>query len=206
MKQEDFDQVKKLLGENGFDITMFSPHDTVFQISKKDPWEGVEFAEYFHFPMKGLTHFKIEKSDEQYLYMTDGSELFKDNCKPSTEQAYVEQLKAKFKELFGVINHLDQFEIDNCSPTSANSSNLAWQYFKEVDILQHYGATVYQQGKWAKRVKERVRVDYLNHTYIWNERLSFDFKPKNIKMKLGLGNDIGQFLASKLEEYLNSEK
>lgn len=212
MKKEDFERLKAVCEKEGFEC--FEPSniqdEPIFLIrKKKDIWDGVEFSEYIHSPMKNLSHFKIVRSDEQWLYMSDGSELFKHNCKPSTEQAYIEQLKKEAHERFGEIQGGDRFDFtevgfpsDKSRAVKIGYSNEKWEYDKELDRLYLHGFSIYQQGKWATRVKERVEVEYemastsgknyLNLSY----KVSRDIKGKEI-------TEIALFLASQLEAYLN---
>lgn len=199
MKTEDFERLKAKLGDE-FDVTIESMNEAIISVKKKDIWDGVEFAEYIHSPMKNLSHFKIVRSDEQWLYMSDGSELFKHNCKPSTEQAYIEQLKKEAFERFGEIKDGDRFvfpEFLKVMIYEIDSPSVV-QYIKQSDQLLISGYPVYSKGKWATRAKERVYVTHELKNYFCDSLI--------VKFSTGYvenPNDIAKFLASQLEAYLN---
>ena len=161
MKTEDFERLKQICEKEGFWIMRNHNSGSAIVDVKKDPWEGVEFAEYL-FPWPDQRdHFKVKQITEKMVIATDGTEMFKDNCKPSTQDAYEEQLKRIAKEKFGDIKEGDRFD---CSPLGYNpnasiilSDIPNWEYNKKIDEFCLDGFPFYKQGKWAERVKETYK-------------------------------------------------
>lgn len=205
MKQEDFERLKAVCEKEGFEIGGYTPSSRVFVIDKKDIWDGVEFLSVNGFDKI----YKIKGISNDVIFVEPDMCFTKSVCKPSTEQAYIEQLKNECFERFGIIKDADKFIIEGCSPTSALPFEKDWIYFKEVDILQHYGATIYQQGKWATKLPERVEVKLTGHPTWTNNKsdgyyFCFHFKTINGGENLET-HKAGQFLASCLEKYINGE-
>ena len=161
MKTEDFERLKKLCDENGFELVTESPdeNDKFFVVKKKDIWGGVEFVEHINsgkiFRPMSIRSFIIDLNEEIGFKKTD--------CKPSTEQAYIEQLKKDAFKMFGEIKEGDRFDrtnIDKNWEPIWHVSSLDLNYDKELDRLYIGNLAIYQQGKWAERVKERVWVSH----------------------------------------------
>lgn len=194
----------------------------------KDEWEGVEFAECINPNLygfkKGMIYKFIEgKSiDEHSCFINDlgiegsakGNPSGPRNCfKPSTESAYVEQLKAKAKELYGEIKDGDRFDRSDLGRADRSGigvisgwfSTKGFQYYKDEDYLSFNGTLIYRKGKWAKRVKERVIIDpkdILTQSSPMEYGTEFRFAVSNRHLEDLEG--FKKFLASKLEEYLNN--
>lgn len=183
MKTEDFKRLKAKLGDEFTAEYRVEKDKVMVLVTKKDEWEGVEFVELHS---GGI--YKILSSNPEYTFQinVNGNELTypKNSFKPSTQQAYVEQLKKTAFDKFGEIKEGDRFI-----------------YIKEADILFHNELVIYKQGKWAERVKERVKVDFLNKKE-FGHRLDLHFQ---LSDKLTLDYEGCQFLASQLEKYLNGE-
>lgn len=177
MKSEDFERLKAVCEKEGFEIGFKYDESTYTVKLKKDEWEGVEFAESL---INGLiVNLPIHKSS---------SHLFK----PSTEQAYVDQLKAKAFELYGEIKEGDRFTDWDGNNFCINT--LGFQYHKKYDALWFGAWIIYLEGKWAKKI-EKVTVlwkdtsrNYISFSY-YNSDTNF------IKR--------GPELAEVLEKYLN---
>ena len=193
----DFEKLKKLCDENGFELITESPdeNDKFFVVKKKDIWEGVEFC-------KVAKIHKVYRIDADKIYFANNRTetwALKEKCTPSTEQAYVEQLKKEVFERFGEIKEGDRFDrsnIDRSWEPIWDVSCLDLNYDKDLDRLYIGNLGIYQQGKWAERVKERVKVDPSNVRDVLNKLQDCveDDKDKFIK-----------FLAEQLEKYLNNE-
>ena len=208
MKNEDFDRLKKLCDENGFEMSYDHKDCETFNIStKKDIWEGVEFAE--DLTVSGIVKITPEMG---FIKDSEGTYIFKKLYKPSTEQAYVEQLKAKAFELYGEIKDGDRFD---CSVLGLGNSLIImkqgdcnFEYFKETEDFRKGGFILYRNGKWAKKVPKRIEVEFhriecsdSGMTLRFNGKgNSFISLTENYK-----GGDLGRFLAKKLEKYLNGE-
>lgn len=217
----DFEKLKKLCDENGFQLITESPdeNDKFFVVKKKDEWEGVEFI---HATDTGNIYKIVSNDYENFSYYLrhcnkDGELKFftKNVFKPSTEQAYVEQLKKEAFERFGEIKAGDRF-IEAGGETWAVRSkfkecgNQEWDYRKESDVLFHYAVLIYKQGKWAERVKERITVEFEEVTGSWDNYylVCFDFtlnKKFDDLDKNGLLEKAGEYLKEQLEKYLNNE-
>lgn len=110
------------------------------------------------------------------------------------EQAYVEQLKKEAFERFGEIKDGEKFK--DWDGTVFEIDETGFLYSKRNDQLRFGGWIIYQQGKWAERVKERAKVEWntVNDTII-----SFRYSGSiNLIRKM-------PELASHLEKYLNNE-
>ena len=209
----DFEKLKKLCDENGFELITESPYenDKFFVVKKKDIWEGVEFAECIQSTSPCFISGKI--------YLVDLNKIrvdYRKYFKPSTEQAYIEQLKKEAFERFGEITEGDEFvEADGnkwmiTKRGFKKCGNSEWHYIKENDILFHYALLIYQQGKWAERVKESITVEFEEVTGSWDNYylVCFDFtlnKKFDDLDKNGLLEKAGEYLKEQLEKYLNNE-
>lgn len=182
MKKEDFERLKAVCEKEGFEITGMDSPD-IWHITKKDPWDGVEFVlDTFNGNILRVDSLKLKPSPMVF--------------KASTEQAYIAQLEKEAFERFGEIREGDRFDryFKNYNGEGTAVSGHSTIYFREGDEFHVGGICIYQSGKWATRVKERVRVD-----------------PKSadsIRKALHKGfdtdyNEFREFLASQLEEYLN---
>jgi hypothetical protein len=181
MKVEDFERLKAVCEKEGFDVLNLTHDDNekyVLVKKAKDEWEGVEFAESL---INGLiVNLPLNKSS---------SHLFK----PSTEQAYVDQLKAKAFELYGEIKEGDRFTDWNGDEFCIDT--LGFQYRKKYDALRFGDWIIYSEGKWAKKI-EKVTVEWVT--------TSCD----TIRFNYGNAKDVdlvksGPELAKLIEEYLN---
>jgi hypothetical protein len=228
MKQTDIDRLREICEKEGFEVSESHGSD-LFQISKKDPWEGVEFEECVISDALGrYTPGQIYpgKIDGDYFYTMFDNNKFsngrnKSHFKPSTEAAYVSQLKEKAKELYGEICDGDRFErewepeIDRRRIFAIGDKDYykdGFSYAKDIDMFMFNGHSIYKQGKWAKKI-ERVRVGMSWDTFKDNKvfihfhkdtgnpneigtPLLFEDNPKKVK-------EIGDYLAKCLEDKLN---
>lgn len=242
MKREDFERLKAVCKKEGYLIRNEDPWDgSTFVITKKESWEGVEFAECVDDIggkpniIKGRIYKIVKGNNIDCLYFIinesgkeDGWSDNRSHFKPSTESAYVEQLKKEAFERFGDIKEGDRFDRTSINlslftgqiPYNQHFKGVGFKYFKINDSLEFAGIKIYQQGKWAERVKERVEVDF-----IWSERkllgekmvvVGFHDKKKYesdemIVESVFVGKkdkeiaEIFTFLAEQLEKYLNNE-
>jgi hypothetical protein len=142
-----------------------------------------------------------------------GKWIYKRDATPSTEQAYIEQLKMIAKEEFGEIKVGDRF---NCnilsnlwsSEVTIESCDIAdnWCYYKESDRLLHKGVLIYQQGKWATKLPERVKVIF-SESYMNVTEFRIEWFLRNAEKLYNKENSdkISEYLSLKLDEYLNNE-
>lgn len=203
-----------------------------FIISEKDIWEGVEFVECItdrssNFK-KGKIYRRVDEVDfnEPYSVWSEDS-VYEDyrkcstygiggnkkHFKPSNESAYVEQLKveALSKDVL-VIGSLD---ISMMHGGELEDKSTVFKYRKDTDTLYWFGCPIYQSGKWAKKLPERVEVEGISNRGCntsddkldWN--YSFDFNLKgydtNNHGAEKMHCEVLPFLASQLEKYLNGE-
>lgn len=225
MNKEDFERLKAVCEKEGFELLKSLPDkDTNFHIlavSKKDIWDGVEFAICQEVDS---TIRKIIKTDDKYggptLHFSNGDDFIRSYCKPSTESAYIEQLKKEAHERFGDIKEgvvIDNSMINSDYPKESKIYGNNFYYEKEEDRLlvgsKDIRTCIYQQGKWATRMKERVEVEFG-----WTEKKIALMKTpvalftnKSTKKSIFDGKtsneicDIFTFLAKQLEKYLNGE-
>lgn len=199
MKTEDFERLKAVCEKEGFTIESYSGGKTAI-IGVKDEWEGVEFVQ----EKDTLNIYKVRHFHDSQVWgfwvFSDVEWIWKDNCKPSTESAYVEQLKKEAFERFGEIKVGDMF-IGADREESRVLGNPSFHYWKITDHLNFGSVPIYFKGKWAERVKERVSVEFLNKNE-FGHRLDLHFQ---LSDKSTLDYEGCQFLAQQLEKYLNNE-
>lgn len=208
MKQNlDFTEIKEFCDKVGLNCQIID--EGVIITKPKDIWDGVEFAS------NGLKIHKIKKIDRVCVYWNTGGFNYIADCKPSTESAYVEQLKKEAFERFGEIKKGDRFkadwindDIDDYCKTS-NPNN--WTYIKNSDrffLAKNGGVPIYCEGKWATRVKERVKVVFFQDSLDEHNKIEewgYVFKIHNYRYGCEKSIESGQFLAQQLEKYLNGE-
>jgi len=174
MKEQEIEKLREKLGD-GFEVT--AGYNCAV-ITVKDIWKGVEFAECVEYHKGSRTGKEIIKGQiyrikdwfKRELVYCDGFEygwpvrFFK----PSIEAAYVEQLKAKAKELYGDIKDGDRFDRidmefeDNHRIGEVRLSVHGWDYYKSDDKLYFGTICIYQQGKWAKKIDEPIKVQFVS--------------------------------------------
>ena len=235
MKQQDLDRLKQICEKEGFQLIVDIHEDAkiIATIKKKNIWKNVEFAECVN--SNSLDYYKQGKvyrvevvGGKLTVFNADiGGKItgiidfdysvkknYGNTFKPSTEEAYVQQLKKEAFERFGEIKVGDKFEADwydNFHGVSCKESNPEnWTYAKHADTLYlafpgEGGAPIYWKGKWAKRVVEMIRVepdggnvDSGHFYFILSESAKDECK------KIGYW-EVNKYLAQKLEEYLNNE-
>jgi len=218
MKQSDFDRLKAVCEKEGFELCYEWPTegDRLFVVKKaKDIWEGVDFAECISWEgtlAKSGEIYRVNISDGT-IFMNNGHwhSMLINRFKPSTESAYIEQLKAEAFKRFAEIKEGDRFErdweINGERPYDigliGEYEEDGFNYRKSNDALMFRGTTIYLKGNWATRVKERVNVNVSDiMSCKVNTRTDFTF---SITTRCIDEFDFKKFLASKLEEYLNKE-
>lgn len=225
MKQDDFERLKAICEKEGFECSdVFSDGRVAIIEKKKDPWEGVEFVECLDYLDWGDGKFtkgkiypvkKISKTtltlrfDDNNNPINASSKKF---FKPSTETAYVEQLKKEAFERFGEIKEGDRVDFTNVGFPKQNHKEMElgggypdWKYLKESDKLLFYEWVIYQQGKWAERVNYRVSVEW-DGGNIQDKSFYFMYDKKTEEKLIQMSfSKAGEFLASQLEKYLNGE-
>ena len=223
MKNEDFDRLKKLCDENGFEMSYDHKDCETFNIStKKDIWEGVDFVECV-LNSESYTVGKIYPIDRKFLpkiktkhddFLNSYNGHSPSYLKPSTEQAYVDQLKAKAFELYGEIKIWDRFdrlEFPICSNgplpqtiiMDSLNCNPSFRYFKSTDSLEFDGYIIYQKGKWAKKAPKRIEVTLFNASLYLDHTLRFEFKVSSLNFDIT--DNLKKSITSHLEKYVNGE-
>jgi len=175
MKNEDFDRLKKLCDENGFNLLNESDkdNDKFFVVTKKkDIWEGVEYVEcilnsesytvgkIYPIDRKFLPKIKTKHDDFLNSYNGQGLSYFK----PSTEEAYIDQLKAKAFELYGEIKLGDKFdrsylEFNDIKEIKTLNGFDGFIYYKGKDGMDFNGSCIYKNGQWAKKLPSKIKID-----------------------------------------------
>jgi hypothetical protein len=219
MTKEKLERLKKVLSGTEFEKEASSIY---FRLaSSKDPWQGVEFVEYIgKLPcsfkegkiyllaqgrdINGIICIYNEGNTISSVY---GSEIW---FKPSTEEAYVNQLKAKAFELYGGIKDGDRFEEPNGRfNTYEDQVNpiKKWNYYKMDDELFYRGIFLYQKGQWAKKLPKRIEV-VSSCCSFENDKNNYVFNYKCKIVNADNGEDarnLGEFISEQLEKYLNDE-
>jgi len=117
---------------------------------------------------------------------------------PSTEQAYVEQRQNECFERFGLeidTSKIDDSNMDGGRIVFDKNKDAPFLYRKDTDTLYACGVPLYQAGKWAQKVKERVEVQWLSHS---NEVFGFQASRKITKAEIEGATKL-------IEKYLNGE-
>jgi hypothetical protein len=211
----------KLVIEFGQEVNQNWSEPTFTATNPKDEWEGVEFAECvlkslsytvgLIYPVKCKTITCIETKIDDFNNENSQDKMF---FKPSTESAYVEQLKAKAFELFGEIEEGDRFERgfeavrDKRNVFAIGDRKYTMNgffYKKEIDTLHFNGHSIYSKGKWAKRCKEKLSVTFDGGNV--SEASFFFILSNEAKEKLIKKGyyDAGICMSLELEKYLNDE-
>lgn len=204
MNKSDFDRLKAVCEKEGFIIDHFNG---LYAIKEKEYLGGVEFCRVIKEIGNNCKVGQICKLD---LLNDLGRNIWiKNNCiEPSTESEYIDQLKSDAFKRFGEINEGDRFErpeIKGAIRIVHKGDILEWDYIKADDQLFCYNAEIYSQGKWATRLPERVKVEFSDHIAVANcdfHTHSFDFFVHRSAPQFD-PEKVGEFLAQKLEEYLN---
>jgi hypothetical protein len=223
MKTEDFERLKELVEKEGFTLHANSSPDIGEMVTvilrKKDPWEGVEFV----MDAWGFI-FKIYKKEGERFYDCNGKWESISRCSPSTESAYIDQLKKEAFERFGQIKNGDKFKrgwLDERDtwPEIAEIDNTlrGFDYNKQHDQLNFRGTCIYEKGKWAKKVNRKIKVKHFDSkTYEINSFYGVEnYSPIEIGLSCffhihGIKEfdlyDVSKFLTEQLENYLNQNR
>ena len=178
MTNENLERLIKVLDGTQFEIE--NRADGYVWVSLKDPWEGVEFC-------------KSKSSDSIYLVNEVDTQ---NGYTPSTEEAYVNQLKAKAFELYGEIKEGDRFEDWEGNDFEIYSD--VFRYSKIDNRLFLDSWTIHEEGKWAKKLPKRIEVSILN-IIIEDNYQAFE-KCKSIGKEA-----IFDYMSKQLEKLLNDE-
>lgn len=204
MKTEDIKRLKEICKREGFKIQSFDNSDFIFEINKKDPWDGVEFA-------KGLVNieghleknrcFRVIKIAEKWndghkhvFFYQNGKENYThtSNVTPATESEYVEQLVLECDNRLGE-NYPDQLDYSELGIYPIEKKT-GFVYNKIHDSLHWCGVPVYCAGKWAK-VKENGCMSYpelSSKIYEWADQRGL-IKPDNHKNQaLKMVSEVGE--------------
>jgi hypothetical protein len=214
--EQRIEKLKKQAEKEGMKCEVVLSNPTFSAINTKDEWDFIELTEDGANFKKGQIFKVLDSHFSQFLGYGTSYKIIQTKehgiwvnhlmIKPSTEQAYVNQLKAKAFELFGEIKIGEKFNSPSVDGNYllSKSGNEEWDYIKKDDQLFYYDLELYRQGKWAKRVKERVKVDHVGVDYsTWSGNVFFGFSFKGSE-EIDKSK-VGKFLAEKLEEYLNKE-
>lgn len=222
MKKEDFQKLKAIVEDNGFVMLNESENENEkfgFIGLKKYPWEGVDFAECID--NRNSDYFDVGEIYPVEYYLDEclmpsfnntpcEMGVYKKHWKPSTEQAYIEQLKNECFERFGEIKRGELFDrghIDSMSdfPAIVKIYSTVFSYNKKYDILELGNSVIYEKGKWAKRVGY-VNVQFVDDSFDdFGDFEEHGFVFKIPKFKIKPEDKIGEYLAKKLEKYLNNQ-
>jgi hypothetical protein len=220
MKAEDLERLKEICVRAGFTIITGSilPKDSILvEVAKKDIWDGVEFAKCINngdsrcftvgriYPLLDVYEYELSfRLDDEGTRNGWDKEYFK----PSTEQAYIEQLKKEAYDRFGKIKKYDKFQCVNSDYVAEifiiDEDNVRFEYDKESDSLLFNGFLIYEKGKWSKKI-ERIKVkpdggniDSGHFYFVMNNTA------KDKCREIGCWN-VTEFLSSQLEQFLNEK-
>ena len=205
---EQIEKLKKQAEKEGMKCEVVLSSPTFSATNPKDEWEFAEATVTGTLIEKGKiykvlnqAHNCIDIFGETNRIEERISKIF---FKPSTEQAYIEQLKAKAMQLFGEIKEGDRFiDVERNIPLMVEHSISGFVYSKEIDALCIGGVLIYYKGKWAKRVKERVKVK--NWSYRTEEKKGKIYHELVFTAPIKkFSDDVHIFITKQLEEYLNS--
>ncbi len=217
MTEQEIEKLQEKLGSE-YSVKRLNGAITVELV---DIWDGVEFAIADH---NGVIYKidRFETSPMKKIWFSHGKFLFPEKCKPSTEAAYVEQLKDKAHKLYGEIKDGDRFELDNGIPNQyqfQGYGHSVFSYNREFDKLSFGGYTLYKQGKWANRLPEHVVVNVSSIRYL-REPIEYmgqlipsdtidctaHFTIEGNSPRIILKDDFRKLLSKYLEDYLNKSQ
>ncbi len=198
MKTEDFERLKAVCEKEGFQIEIFGIHNEILKITPKDIWDGVEFCR------NKYTGICSPISQINTLKYDNGMYVFREHNEPITQDYYESYLKKEAKDRFWEIKEGDRFKGNGLLGMIQAYYTKEWDYDKKEDLLTYFGRVLYQQGRWAERMKERVEVEYGYYSLPFHEKyiLAVHFAIDNPNR---MDEKAGQFLAKQLEAYLNGE-
>jgi hypothetical protein len=213
MKQEDFERLKAVCEKEGFNISSYRESDKngmLIHIKPKYIWEGVEFVQSISSCTTQWKTYKVKQITQRSVWIEiddNGStttSLLIEKCKPSTESAYLEQLKKEAFERLGDIKEGDRFHTDFDNETFIIDDDYGFDYKKRTDTLFFSGWSIYTKGQWATKVQKRIEVKF-DGGNIQQKAFYFLYGSDAEKKIIDLQNTIGEFLANQLEKYLNNE-
>ena len=204
MTSDEFEILKQRVGKD-YRVIMTNYPKVQVIVEKVDPFED---AKYVRERYSNIVR-KVKGFDKDWLFTTSGIGVRKSHAEIVTETIYIDYLISKSKSLFGEIENGDEFEdINGIKTKTLLYSYSSFIYNNRYDQLFYGDVILYQAGKWAKRINQKVEVllsgfnvkHYEKHTcfdpqfYIYNLYNDYDYK------------EIHNFLGKKLEEYLNEER
>lgn len=219
MKQEEIERLQAICEKEGFKLKSLD-HGDLFVIKpdkKVDEWENVEFVECLtncqQYTIGKIYKVKHINGPTVFTCLDNlGSETngwVKSNFKPSTQEAYVEQLKKEAFERFGEIKVGDRFKTEwDGWEFEIDHDGIGFHYIKTRDMLVFNGWDIYKQGKWATKIEEvKVEPSDVRIYRGFPEEIQFRFRT-NLDgiIKSCDTKKAGQYLAEKLEEFINSTK
>ena len=190
MKTEDLKEISEKLGD-GYSCVL---KDGVVLVDK-DPFHGVEFVKHRFIG----AIFKIGSVIAESL----------ENFEPSTEEAYVDQLKGIARERYGEIKDGDMFDIGPLfygiesqllERRIVLDETGKYSYHSEDDVLSLHGFFLYKQGKWAKKVDKARVVSFL---YNDSDKLSFIVEVDGVDPDSHRVTGFSGNLKSHIEKYFN---
>lgn len=217
MSPEEFKELKSLCDANDFELLNLNHEDNekyYVVAKKKNPWEGVEFVECLQNlsaddrprVQKGQICLITEVSGDAFYISQNSKYPWNKNLfKPSTESAYVEQLRKEAIKR-GIIS-ICNLDISMMHGGELEDKSTEFKYRKDTDTFYWFGCPIYQQGKWAKVKPKRIEVKCIDHDYeqgnYFADKFALRFQSKNLGERDY--DEIGQFLSKQLEKFLNGE-
>lgn len=216
MKKEDLNRLKSVCEKEGFELLNpnYEDNDKFFVIAKKKYiWEGVHFGkvaeDYSNGDYIAGKIYPVTGRDGNYIITLFDEEGDSDNglpgerITPSTEEAYFEQLKAEAFKRFGEIkigNRFTSVRVNGSINTIDNGDG--FRYFRGSDILIFNGWAIYESGKWAEKVKDRIKVEVKSGS-ISTDLIKLELKITGSERKPMY--EAHSFIRKQLEKYLNDE-
>jgi len=207
MKSEDLERLKKLLKGTEFQIENTYIDYAFVAVNE---WKGVDFVEcktdrsdifkrgkvYRLVPEKDIEGKDCIYDSENIEGSAYGFGGTKKNFKPSTEEAYFDQLKAKAFELYGEIKDGDFFQ--DWGGVKFEIDDTAFKYKKEMDALYLGIWVIYFKGQWAKKLHKRITILELG--------INFNNNEAAYKKAMLIGKEtVNEYMTKKLEKLLNDE-
>lgn len=225
MTREEFTPLKEFCDNNGYELLNIDHEDNekfFVIVKKKDPWKEVEFILNKVGVDMALTEGKIYKitSFEHHspgavepMVICDSSEevfCLKEFSEPSTEAEYVEQKQGECFERFGPeidTSKIDGSNMDGGRIVFDKSKDSPFLYRKDTDTLYACGVPLYQAGKWATRISNRIKVTpgfYKSKGDNYMRHVKCSFEVQNLNNSADT-SEVMNFLSSQLEKFLNGE-
>lgn len=207
MDIKDLEEIKQLLAKNGYKVT----------IEKAIDWSNVKYVKRVAIgnSYEDTVLGKIERlpkpftPGQPYIPFCYRSAYFLEVYAPATKEEIETYLRKEAVERFGTIKLGDNFIMaDGREFLPFFDLSRTWLYNEELDELWFHDLLVYREGKWAERVPQKIKAIYAGTKVDRQDKsvvVDFTFRLTGVNIDQINLHRVGDYLQSKLEEYLNKK-